>query len=263
MGKEKKSSVQGVHYRTLGDFQLPSIVLLHGGGLSGRMWDEVALHLKDYHVIIPDLPGHGESSEIALSLEDCTQKLFKLTLEAANPDQPVHLVGLSLGGAIALHLMHEEPQRFSRVVISGTSSGLSRAEAFINNLNAPMYRWLPAAWLAALTIKSLDIPERFRSQLIQDTIPMQPATIKAMSRILMEFKLPQAPAPDLLVLVGEKETRLAIQSARKLCRQLHCEGRKVPRAGHAWNFQMPHSFAETVANWIEHKELTGLLQLGG
>lgn len=262
MGKSKEDtkSIQGMHYRSFGDSHLPAVLMLHGGGLSGRMWDEVAGYLADYHVILPDLPGHGGSSQLDLSLEDCAQRLIDLVGQEANPHLPVHLVGLSLGGALALHLMQKQPDQFSRVAISGTSSGLSRVEALMNNLNAPLYN-LPPSWLATLTSKTFGIPDRFHDQIVQATIPLKPATIKAMSRVLTEFKLPQAPAPNLLVLVGEKETRIALQSARKLSNQLQCEARRVPKAGHVWNFQMPQLFAETVSGWIENKELPNLQPL--
>lgn len=259
--QSSRTNKEGLSYHTYGDFLAPNIVLLHGGGLSGKMWDEVVSSLTNYHVIVPDLPGHGGSAQLTLNLDVCTQLLFQLISHAANPEQPVHLVGLSLGGALALHLMQAKPLMFSRVMISGTSSGLNRMEVMLNNLNAPMYKILPASWIAALTIKSMRIPDRFHGQIVQDTLPIKPDTVRAMSRILAEFKLPKAPATELLVVVGEQETGLAVQSARKLCRQLQCEGRKVSGVGHAWNFQNPQLFAATIANWIENKPLSELVKL--
>jgi abhydrolase domain-containing protein 6 len=43
----------------------PTILLLHGYAANKDNWPRFAAYLtKDYHVVIPDLPGHGESSKL-------------------------------------------------------------------------------------------------------------------------------------------------------------------------------------------------------
>ena len=51
-----------LHYLDWGNHDAPPLILLHGGLDHGRSWDPVALDFKDdWHVIVPELRGHGDS----------------------------------------------------------------------------------------------------------------------------------------------------------------------------------------------------------
>ena len=51
-----------LHYVDWGNEDAPPMLLVHGGRDHCRNWDWVAQELKrDYHVIAPDLRGHGDS----------------------------------------------------------------------------------------------------------------------------------------------------------------------------------------------------------
>ncbi len=51
-----------MHYVDWGNEQAPPLILLHGGRDHCRSWDWVAATLRsDFHVIAPDLRGHGNS----------------------------------------------------------------------------------------------------------------------------------------------------------------------------------------------------------
>ena len=51
-----------LHYVDWGNHDKPLLVLIHGGRDHARNWDWVAQTLRDdYHVIAPDLRGHGDS----------------------------------------------------------------------------------------------------------------------------------------------------------------------------------------------------------
>ncbi|MFI8026540.1 alpha/beta fold hydrolase, partial [Acinetobacter baumannii] len=68
-------------------------------------WNRVAHYLTtNYHVIIPDLPGSGEtivSQDFDYSVPNLAEKLRRF-VEAANLKGPIHIAGHSLGGSIAL-----------------------------------------------------------------------------------------------------------------------------------------------------------------
>ena len=54
-----------LHYVDWGNPAAPPLLLVHGGRDHCRNWDWVAQELrKDYHVIAPDLRGHGDSQWI-------------------------------------------------------------------------------------------------------------------------------------------------------------------------------------------------------
>jgi len=55
-----------LHYVDWGNTEAPPLVLVHGGRDHCRNWDWVARALsKDWHVIAPDLRGHGDSEWVA------------------------------------------------------------------------------------------------------------------------------------------------------------------------------------------------------
>ena len=61
-----------LHYVDWGNPEKPPLLLIHGGRDHARNWDWVAQDLRrDYHIIAPDLRGHGDSQwAIGVELRD-------------------------------------------------------------------------------------------------------------------------------------------------------------------------------------------------
>ena len=52
-----------LHYVDWGNPEAPPLILVHGGRDHARSWDQVARALRDrFHVVAPDLRGHGDSA---------------------------------------------------------------------------------------------------------------------------------------------------------------------------------------------------------
>ena len=86
-----------------------TVVLLHCSGSSGSQWRSLAERLSArYRIIAPDLIGYGANRRCVL------EEGFSLAKEAAPIiaalREPVHLVGHSYGGAVALHIARTRPQ---------------------------------------------------------------------------------------------------------------------------------------------------------
>ena len=97
---------------------LPS-VLLHGVGNAGAMWRDLMAVLPAYHCLAPDLPGHGASRPIPWrSRADTAQRVAALIEERAINGR-AHVVGLSLGGSVAIELLATRPDLLERVVVDG------------------------------------------------------------------------------------------------------------------------------------------------
>ncbi len=95
----------------------PAVVLLHGGQLDRRLWDDQLAPLSALHRVVRyDLRGYGHSSPPAGPFahhDDLRELLDQLGL------QRVHLVGLSLGGRVAVDFALEHPQRVASLALAG------------------------------------------------------------------------------------------------------------------------------------------------
>ncbi len=81
----------------------PTILLLHGYTGSKDNWITFAPYLtKDYHVVIPDLPGYGESSMIEKDSYDLSNQMSRLhKFIQAIELKKFHIAGNSMGGLFA------------------------------------------------------------------------------------------------------------------------------------------------------------------
>jgi pimeloyl-ACP methyl ester carboxylesterase len=107
-----------LHYVDWGNYDKPPLLLIHGGRDHARNWDWVAQDLRrDYHLIAPDLRGHGDSQWAiggSYAMIDYTLDVGQL-LDALGTF-PITIIGHSLGGSIALQYAGTYPERVTRVV---------------------------------------------------------------------------------------------------------------------------------------------------
>ena len=90
----------------------PLVLLLHGVGLRAEAWlPQIDALAKNYHVVAPDIPGHGESelTKEITTLSDYTD-LIAMAL-----DRSAIVAGHSMGAMIALDLAVRYPDRVSGV----------------------------------------------------------------------------------------------------------------------------------------------------
>ena len=102
-----------LHYLDWGNGGKPTLVLVHGGRDHAHSWDWVARRLRgEYHVVAPDLRGHGDSAWAIggmYALSDFVLDLAQL-LEALGTF-PVTIVSHSLGGMVSLQYTALYPER--------------------------------------------------------------------------------------------------------------------------------------------------------
>jgi pimeloyl-ACP methyl ester carboxylesterase len=104
-----------------GDRDAPLLLLVHGGRDHGRSWDDVAACFADrWHVVAPDLRGHGRSAWSdggAYAMEDFVYDLDRLCATlGVSAARPATIVGHSLGGNIATRWTALYPDRVRRLV---------------------------------------------------------------------------------------------------------------------------------------------------
>lgn len=105
-----------VHYTQLGDAG-PRVVLMHGLFGQGKNWTSVAKALADQaRVIMVDLPNHGRSGwtesvtygEMAVAIADVLRH---------DSDEPLAVVGHSMGGKVAMALALLQPRLVERLAV--------------------------------------------------------------------------------------------------------------------------------------------------
>jgi pimeloyl-ACP methyl ester carboxylesterase len=101
-----------IYYRTIGKGK--PVVLLHGFGEDGDIWNKQIDFLKDrFALIIPDLPGSGQSDMIAdMSIEgmaDAIKEIINIELQQRSL-KAISLIGHSMGGYITLAVAEKYPE---------------------------------------------------------------------------------------------------------------------------------------------------------
>jgi len=149
-----------LHYVDWGNEDKPPLLLIHGSKDHARSWDWVARDLRrDYHVIAPDLRGHGDSAwvvgghylvqEFVLDIAQLIQ-----TLDLA----PVTIVAHSLGGGVALNYTGIYPEQVEKLV---AIEGLGPPPKMIaERAKAPSWK-LTADWIAQMRKLSSRLPRRY------------------------------------------------------------------------------------------------------
>ena len=107
-----------LHYVDWGNEDAPPLVLVHGGRDHCRNWDWVADRLREnWHVLAPDLRGHGDSQWVVGSNYAMVDYVYDLAqLVHQKQLAPVTIVGHSLGGAISLSYTGIHPENVANVV---------------------------------------------------------------------------------------------------------------------------------------------------
>lgn len=107
-----------LHFVDWGNESAPPMLLIHGGRDHARSWDWVARDLRrDYHVIAPDLRGHGDSAWAIGGMYSQSEFVLDVTqLVEALQLPPLTLIAHSMGGSVALQFTGTFPERVKKLV---------------------------------------------------------------------------------------------------------------------------------------------------
>ena len=108
-----------LHYTDWGNESAPPLILVHGGLDQSRSWDAMARALRArFHVIAPDLRGHGDSDWATGSSYSLSDHVYDLTclIKSAGLEQ-VAIVSHSMGGMVSLTYAGAFPEKVSRLAV--------------------------------------------------------------------------------------------------------------------------------------------------
>ncbi|GAA4896830.1 pimeloyl-ACP methyl ester carboxylesterase [Stackebrandtia albiflava] len=222
----------------------PTVILLHAMGSSRRMWRAERAALADrFHVVTPDLPGHGGRTE-SFTLEAAVAEVCHLVGAAT---RPVVLAGSSLGATVALRAAVTVPERVAGLLLSGAMVSVPRLTL---SLQRAVTRVLPLEWTAKASVNMIAPAEETDGFALLADIRsagkrVQTAVLRELAAADLDAGVERVSAHTVVV-CGERD-RLNLRSARLLAERIP-DARLVVLAGesHLWHMSRPGGFAELV-----------------
>jgi pimeloyl-ACP methyl ester carboxylesterase len=270
------SKMPALSFKSINPGASRTILLLHGAFSSGLEWELVCLtpHLSSYHLLIPDLPSHGQSTSasIPFNFPDTAALLADLVTKHAINGK-ADIVGMSLGGYTATYLAQKYPDIVGAggLFISGCGRSWPAPGSWMTWASGLVLFF--TGWVSTHVPKSIwDWICRMAELEVTDALY---ADMKASSSYKLGQTVAEALSEDLdseqnwpamcakvrartciiagLLDDGEKD---CAEKGRYL-RQGNSESMafKVEGKRHAWDLQDPDLFARGISSWMSREEL--------
>lgn len=212
-------------FREHGDSNLPTIVLLHGGGLSDWSFKDLVKILSEkYHIVTPIIDGHGEAGETDfISIEKSSRNLLDYIDTHLN-GRVYGLGGLSIGAQIVIETLVNRPDIADNVIIE---SGLIYPIKGVKALTAPTismcYGLIKYRWFSKMQAKTLFVPSELFEEYYKDSLSMSKESLINIIISNGTYKLKKDvinTSAKVLIIVGEKEISLMKKSATELNKRI-------------------------------------------
>jgi pimeloyl-ACP methyl ester carboxylesterase len=233
----------------------PTVVLLHGVGDQAGAWQGVVDSLlDDYRLIIPDLPGHGESQPAAgpLGMSVVYGGLEEL-LAATAVDEPPVLVGSSMGAWLATIQAHRHPSQVARIIlINGGALTGDRTDLSLTPVDREAARTLMAALRDPASPPIPDfVLDDIVEQSAQGPIGRMMVELEDLGAHLLDGRLAEVAVPaDLLW--GESDQLLSLDYAERMASQLpRARVTTIPACGHHPANECPAKLAEKLVSVLQ------------
>ena len=220
------------HYAQVGGYRIhyyeggegPPLVFVHGLGAESLNWVPAMLDMRhQFHVYAIDLLGHGDSQkpDIAYSIEQQSEMLrqFLATQNIKSAD----VVGVSMGGWVALKLAIEHPEVVNRLVVADAAGLRFQTDITVKN-------FLPAtpeeltAFMAMLTPRLYPTPYPVRRDFLRQVAEHAWITRRIFDSFLtyqdaLDGKLETIKAP-VLVIWGKQEKLIPLSVGEEMKEEL-------------------------------------------
>ncbi|MBW3628743.1 MAG: alpha/beta fold hydrolase [Gemmatimonadetes bacterium] len=255
-----RATVRGVelHYDDSGDGE--PLLLVHGFPLSRRMWDDVVPRLDGrWRAIAPDLRGHGES---AVS-ESTSMRLYAgdlaALLDELGEKRPVVIVGMSMGGYIALEFYRRHPKRVRALVLADTRATRDTPQAArVREETAAEVLRDGSQVVAEGMVERLFAPsaspelrEQWKGIMAATPPAGAAAALRAMAARPDSRRLLKRLAVPVLAIVGAEDVITPASDARAIA-EAAPDGRVrvISRAGHMSPVEQPAEFAAILRDFL-------------
>lgn len=231
----------------------PPLVLLHGAGADHLIWPAQLRRLPGQRVIALDLPGHGRSKGIALQRVDALAGRILAFLDELELHQAT-LVGHALGGAVALSIAVNAPDRVSALGLVASGAHLPVDRALMDPLASPqlaalaVHTYLERAFSPtaspALVAGARRMLQRCRPSVLL-------ADWQACASFDLRAEIYRVTAP-VWVACGDADRIVPVSCAHFLTAQLpQARLQRVSGAGHMLPLEQPEVLAEGLSRFLE------------
>ncbi|MGH7932480.1 MAG: alpha/beta fold hydrolase [Candidatus Binataceae bacterium] len=246
----------------------PLVIFLHGIGGNRTNWhDQLPEFGRHFHAITWDGRGYGDSDDYdgPLDFGDFAHDLARVIdyFHAAR----AHLVGLSMGGVIAMDFHARYAEKATTLTICDSLPGMNNLTSdqrreFIRLRQEPLLQGKEPSDIAPVVARTLigksAAPAVF-DRLVASMTALHKAsyvkTIAGMANYTGPFELEKIAVPTHIV-VGDEDTLTPPATSRAMARRISgAQLTIIERAGHLSNIEQPRAFNEAVLTFLlQHRD---------
>jgi non-heme chloroperoxidase len=241
----------------MGPSNAAPILLLHGLTDSSRSWSMLASDLADhYHLVIPDLRGHGESDrpECCYTVKDFAADTIGL-MDALNIPQAA-IIGHSMGSLVAQQIAIDRPDRVSRLVLVGSAATAAGNEALLGVWDT-IQRFTDSVdpkFLEEWTSNPNPVDPNFLGNVVRETAAVPLHVWKGATRGLLDddhsFRLKTIKVPALIIW-GDQDSIFPKRDQQALsARMPNAHFRTYAGTGHNVQWKQPRSVAADIRAFL-------------
>jgi 3-oxoadipate enol-lactonase len=236
----------------------PTLLLLHGLGASGAVWQGAGRRLHPtFRLIAPDLRGHGESDKPSAGYLVRDYAGDMAAFLGHEPACPVHVLGHSLGAVVAALLAAERPELVNRLVLVDPPFDAERPRTHVERVDQ-LRREPRGALERYLRQREPGMGDLYARALAELYRMAADGTFNAVLRGEPGFPsvvamLPSVQAPTLVMAADPKlDSALGADAARAVAEALP-NARLEPLIGarHAVHASQPREFAALVLEFLQ------------
>jgi pimeloyl-ACP methyl ester carboxylesterase len=227
----------------------PTIVFLHGTRLTGASWASQVAALGDaFHCLAPDLPGHGSAEGVTFTVEQAAAGVVELIEREAHGGRAI-LVGLSLGGYVAMAVAARRPELVAGLAISGATAEPIGPRALAFRGLATIFSIVPEAVLERINrwFFGWRFPPEVADPILADGFSFAGGAVAVRALVGLRFKplLAAYPGPSLLI---NGEFDLFFRPTERSFAAVAANPRRVliRRATHLANLDQPERFTAAI-----------------